>query len=112
MLRGGGSPEADSTKMTGTAIHFESQGQGLGLVFTHGFGDDSTTWSPLWPALARCHRVLRWDLLGHGRGTHPALDRPWVPRSEGARTLEPRREARGRAHGVTAEGGSNGSAAR
>lgn len=49
------------------SVFFEIDGSGLPLVLTHGFGDASSTWDALWPGLVRRHRVLRWDLPGHGR---------------------------------------------
>lgn len=52
-------------------IWWESAGEGPSLILTHGFGDSSATWDALWPALARGHCVLRWDLVGHGRSPRP-----------------------------------------
>lgn len=37
------------------------------IVLTHGFGDTAATWDSLVPHLAERHRVVRWDLRGHGR---------------------------------------------
>lgn len=39
------------------------------IVLTHGFGDTSATWDSLVPLLAERHRVVRWDLRGHGRSS-------------------------------------------
>lgn len=40
----------------------------LPVVLTHGFGGTLRMWDPTWPALvAAGHRVLTWDLPGHGR---------------------------------------------
>jgi len=48
----------------------------LPVVLTHGFGGTLRMWDPTWPALAAAgHRVLTWDLPGHGRsdwGSDPA----------------------------------------
>jgi pimeloyl-ACP methyl ester carboxylesterase len=52
-------------------IAWESSGEGLPLVLTHGFGDSQETWDELWPPLSNRYCVLRWDLLGHGRSPRP-----------------------------------------
>ncbi len=42
------------------------------LVLIHGLGGSSRWWDPLVPLLVRSHRVIRIDLLGHGRSAKPA----------------------------------------
>jgi pimeloyl-ACP methyl ester carboxylesterase len=42
------------------------------LLFTHGFGDDSDTWREQLSAFSPRHRMLCWDLPGHGRSARPA----------------------------------------
>jgi pimeloyl-ACP methyl ester carboxylesterase len=42
------------------------------LVLIHGFGASTAWWEPIVPYLAQSHRVIRVDLLGHGRSTSPA----------------------------------------
>ena len=44
------------------------------LVLLHGIGDDSATWEPVVAALARYHRVITPDLLGHGGSAKPRAD--------------------------------------
>ena len=39
---------------------------GSAVVLSHGLGDDSSTWDGLVPSLAERHRVVSWDLRGHG----------------------------------------------
>lgn len=46
-------------------------GQGPPLVLIHGVGLDHTMWDPVVKALAQEHRVVRYDLLGHGRSDDP-----------------------------------------
>ena len=41
------------------------------IVLIHGFGGSLHRWQPVVPALARRHRVLRVDLLGHGGSEKP-----------------------------------------
>ena len=46
-------------------------GQGHPLVLIHGVGLDHTMWDRVVEELAWQHRVLRYDLLGHGRSDDP-----------------------------------------
>lgn len=46
--------------------HWVESGRGAPLVLVHGVGLDLTMWDQLEPALARNHRVVRYDLPGHG----------------------------------------------
>ena len=41
------------------------------LLLTHGFGSNTTMWSPNVAALSADRLVLTWDLRGHGRTTAP-----------------------------------------
>ena len=43
-----------------------------GLVLIHGLAGSTHWWDPLVPMLARSHRVIQVDLLGHGRSAKPA----------------------------------------
>ncbi|MEU0603234.1 alpha/beta hydrolase [Streptomyces sp. NPDC006393] len=42
------------------------------LLLIHGSASSSRSWSPMVPLLAGAHRVIRIDLLGHGRSAKPA----------------------------------------
>ena len=42
------------------------------LLLIHGSGSSTRTWDPLAPLLTSSHRVIRIDLLGHGRSDKPA----------------------------------------
>ena len=53
---------------------FRQVGQGPPVLLLHGLGDSSATWSALLPELARTHRVIAPDLLGHGRSDTPRGD--------------------------------------
>ena len=46
-------------------------GAGPPLVLIHGVGLDHTMWDPVVEVLAQKHRVLRYDLLGHGSSDDP-----------------------------------------
>lgn len=56
----------------GLRLHASLAGAGPPLVFLHGFTGSTETWADLWPALAVAHRVVAFDLPGHGRSSVPA----------------------------------------
>jgi len=56
----------------GVAIHYESAGAGAPLLLSHGFAATSRMWDPQAAALADRHRVIRWDMRGHGESDAPA----------------------------------------
>ncbi|MFC5906012.1 alpha/beta fold hydrolase [Streptacidiphilus monticola] len=53
---------------------FRMAGRGSAVLLIHGIGDSSSTWSPVIPGLARHHRVIAPDLLGHGASDRPRAD--------------------------------------
>ena len=58
-------------------LHIERRGSDAGddgptMILTHGYGDDSSTWTELADALSKDHRIVTWDLRLHGRSTHPS----------------------------------------
>ena len=53
-------------------LHLELRGAGPEVLLLHGFTGDVTTWREVAEDLARDHRVLAVDLLGHGRSDAPA----------------------------------------
>ena len=53
-------------------LRLERAGKGTAVLLTHGLGDTSATWDSLVSALAEQHRVLTWDLRGHGLSTAPS----------------------------------------
>jgi 3-oxoadipate enol-lactonase len=62
----------------GIRLHYEVTGDaGSTVVLTHGLGGRVEVWDPHVEALARHHRVVRWDLRGHGRSAIPAG--PYTP---------------------------------
>lgn len=48
-------------------VHFTTSGNGPAVVLLHGFLEDLSMWDELEPELSEKHRVIRIDLLGHGR---------------------------------------------
>ncbi len=55
----------------GAAIHYETHGQGPAVLLTHGFGLTARMWAGQVAALASSHRLILWDLRGHGRSDAP-----------------------------------------
>ena len=53
-------------------IHSEAIGQGPTILLTHGFGMTSEMWRPQIGVLSEQHRIVTWDLPGHGRTRAPA----------------------------------------
>jgi pimeloyl-ACP methyl ester carboxylesterase len=52
-------------------LHHETHGSGPALLLTHGFGESTRMWDANVPALAERHRVIAWDLRGHGQSDAP-----------------------------------------
>ena len=55
----------------GVEIYFEDHGQGPAVLLTHGYSADSTMWRDQVAALRDDHRVIVWDMRGHGRSDYP-----------------------------------------
>jgi pimeloyl-ACP methyl ester carboxylesterase len=55
---------------------YDDVGQGTPVVLVHGITVDRRMWDPQLPALQRAHRVIRLDLIGHGRSSKPQHYRP------------------------------------
>ncbi|MEU5269503.1 4-carboxymuconolactone decarboxylase [Streptomyces hygroscopicus] len=67
-----------------TSLHYDLSGPATAppLILGPSVGTSLAVWEPQLPALARTHRVLRWDLPGHG-GSPAAL----LP-SDGSATID------------------------
>jgi pimeloyl-ACP methyl ester carboxylesterase len=58
----------------GVRIHYSEHGPADGrpaLLLSHGFSASTAMWEPNLPALAERHRVLAWDMRGHGSSGAP-----------------------------------------
>lgn len=55
----------------GVGIYYEDHGSGPGMLLTHGYSATSQMWRGQVEALASDHRVLTWDLRGHGQSDSP-----------------------------------------
>lgn len=59
-------------RRAGVPIHFDVAGRGEHVTLVHGVGSSLESWDGIVPALGGRHRVLRYDLRGHGRSGKPA----------------------------------------
>jgi pimeloyl-ACP methyl ester carboxylesterase len=55
----------------GVNIHYEVRGSGPLILLSHGYGATAAMWSAQLEALAGHHRVLAWDMRGHGESDSP-----------------------------------------
>src|SRR5215216_2798064 len=56
----------------GVSIHYEVHGSGPPLVLTHGYSSTSAMWQGQVAALSRHHKLVLWDMRGHGQSDYPA----------------------------------------
>ncbi|WP_214105389.1 alpha/beta fold hydrolase [Acrocarpospora catenulata] len=68
-------------RRVGCEIHYWTGGSGdrPPIVFTHGATLDHRTWEPQIEAFAARHRILLWDVRGHGRSIPNQV--PWTLRA-------------------------------
>ena len=55
----------------GTKIHYEVHGSGPPLILTHGYSSTSAMWHGQIEALSKRHRLILWDMRGHGQSDYP-----------------------------------------
>lgn len=53
------------------ALHFEERGTGQPILFIHGLGSSTRDWAPQMDFFSRTHRVIAYDVRGHGRSPAP-----------------------------------------
>jgi 2-succinyl-6-hydroxy-2,4-cyclohexadiene-1-carboxylate synthase len=58
-------------RANGIDFHVEDHGSGTPLVLLHGFTGSAASWSPVSRELARLHRVIAIDIIGHGASSAP-----------------------------------------
>ena len=61
-------PEIDRD---GVKIHYEVHGDGPPLILTHGYSSTSAMWQGQVAALSKHHRLILWDMRGHGQSDYP-----------------------------------------
>src|SRR3984885_16285226 len=55
----------------GVEIYYEVHGSGPALLLTHGYSSTSAMWEPQIEALSKRHRLVLWDMRGHGQSDYP-----------------------------------------
>lgn len=63
--------QAQVCKVSDGDLAFETRGEGIPLLFVHGFSFDMRTWDSQVEALSRYFQVVRYDLRGFGRSSVP-----------------------------------------
>lgn len=53
------------------AIHYEVYGSGPPLILTHGYSSTSAMWQGQIDALSKRHKLILWDMRGHGQSDYP-----------------------------------------
>ena len=52
-------------------IHYEVHGDGPPLILTHGYSSTSAMWREQIAPLSKRHRLILWDMRGHGQSDYP-----------------------------------------
>ena len=55
----------------GVRIHYEEHGEGPAILLSHGFCATSRMWQGQVDAFAGDHRIITWDMRGHGQTDSP-----------------------------------------
>jgi len=55
----------------GVKIHYEVHGRGPTLLLTHGYSSTSAMWKGQIEALSKHHKLVLWDMRGHGQSDYP-----------------------------------------
>ena len=55
----------------GVKIHYEVHGDGPPLILTHGYSSTSAMWQGQIEALSKHHKLVLWDMRGHGQSDYP-----------------------------------------
>jgi pimeloyl-ACP methyl ester carboxylesterase len=56
----------------GVKIYYELHGSGPPLILTHGYSSTSGMWTGQVEALSKHHKLVLWDMRGHGRSDYPS----------------------------------------
>ena len=56
----------------GVDIYYEVHGSGPPLLLTHGYSSTSAMWQGQIEALSKHHKLIIWDMRGHGQSDYPA----------------------------------------
>ena len=56
---------------SGVKLYYEVHGSGPTLLMSHGFSATSGMWAGQIETLSATHRLVLWDMRGHGRSDYP-----------------------------------------
>jgi pimeloyl-ACP methyl ester carboxylesterase len=56
----------------GVSLYYEVHGSGSALLLTHGYSSTSEMWQGQIEALSKHHKLVLWDMRGHGRSDYPS----------------------------------------
>jgi pimeloyl-ACP methyl ester carboxylesterase len=56
---------------SGVSIYYEVHGDGPPLILTHGYSSTSAMWQGQIAALSKHHKLVLWDMRGHGQSDYP-----------------------------------------
>lgn len=58
-------------KTNNAELHYEVEGSGEALLFTHGASWDHRQWKPQVEELSTYYKIITWDVRGHGKSSLP-----------------------------------------
>jgi pimeloyl-ACP methyl ester carboxylesterase len=59
-------------KRDGVNLYYEVHGEGPVILLTHGYSATSQMWKGQIAALSKKHKLVTWDMRGHGQSDYPA----------------------------------------
>lgn len=66
-----GNTNMPQINVNGIELHYEATGEGRPVLFIHGLGSSCRDWEMQTPVFSKHHRVVSFDLRGHGRSQKP-----------------------------------------
>src|SRR5687768_3563575 len=69
--------EMGVVRANGIDFHFQDHVNGTPLVLLHGFTGSGASWSSISRVLAKRHRVVTIDIIGHGASSAPEDPSPY-----------------------------------
>src|SRR5215475_4913075 len=69
--RNWGKPVMPTIDRNGVKIYYEVHGDGPPLILTHGYSSTSAMWQGQVTALSKQHKLVLWDMRGHGQSDYP-----------------------------------------
>src|SRR5215831_19273661 len=59
-------------KRDGVNLYYEVHGEGPVILLTHGYSATAQMWKGQIAALSKKHKLVTWDMRGHGQSDYPA----------------------------------------